>query len=233
MADAALATERRAAAFRDIEARATEFRAAANAMQQRAETVYDTVGDVQLARECDYDRYVSLIMNRSAAMRRATVHRLRAFLEAKYRFAYENEADPEFRAVMTRMFDIASSTSTRLAHTVQMFIIHVAVLLESDVARSFCPPAPDPDDHGAVDTALVDRVAFVEFEQHYLFPSFLDLRDGTTLSVLSFTVTLNKMYLALQPSSVVDAVVATGNPRRIRFRDADAQARLAAAGCLA
>jgi len=230
MADTALAAERRAAAHADIETRAAQFRAEMDARQYAALPSLAAAGDVEVARACEYDRYVALIMSRDTSSRRATVLRIRAFLEAKYRFAYDNEADPEFRTVMTRMFDIATSGSTRLANTIQMFIIHVAVLLESDVARSFCPPAPDPDDPGAVDTAIVDRAAFVEFEQHYLFPYFLDLRDGTTLSVLSFTNRLDKIYVGLQPTSPVDAVIANNNVRRIRFSDPEARQRLASAG---
>ena len=187
-----------------------------------------TIGDVLLARTCRYDLYASLIASRDTNERRNMVRRIQAFVNDKFRRALSNEEDREFADDMARLFALALQRS-RLANLFQMYVIHVAVLLEPTISRAFCPPEPDPDDHEAVDTARVDRLAFTLFEQRYLLPAFVDLSDGVTHSAISFTEHLNDVYFQVLVANPIDGVVRTRNRRRIVFDDEAANAEVAAA----
>ena len=199
--------------------------AQARAFQSAAQARYDTtahegahMGQALLRRIMAFDQYASFIISRDTSARRAMVRRVRAFLEDKYRRAFENAEDTEFRDSMTRLFELAEQRSP-MANVLQMYIIHVAVLLEPEISRALCPAPPDPDDADAVDGARVNRLAFTLFEQRYLLPAFLDLSDGSTLNVISFVINLNAAYTSILPSNPIDAVVRTRNRRRIDFPD--------------
>lgn len=193
-------------------------------------------GDTLLERVCEYDLYARMILSPDSRKRRAFVSRVRSFLERKYRYDYENPESPEFRNDMTRMFDIAEST-TSFAPIAQMYIIHVAVTLESSISDALCPREPDPDDVDALDTSSVDRVAFTVFEERFLLRAFLDVRDAATdvahrmyvadpaNHVIGFVDGLDADYIALLPANVVDASTShRAGKRRVVFADAGATA---------
>ena len=203
------------------------------ALQASTQSEYDASvaerahsGQLLVQRMMDYDLYASVIMNRDTRARRALMRRIQAFLARKYRIAFENAEDDEFRTSIARLFELASRR-TRMGNDLQMYIIHVAVLLEPEIARFFCPAPPDPDDEEAHDEARVDRLAFTIFQQRYLLPAFVDLLDGATLGPKTFVYKMNGAYTALLPSSPVDALVrATRHRRRVDFRDAEARERV-------
>jgi len=188
---------------------------ATRAYDERAVALADA-GSTLVARVCEYDRYAAFMNARDTTARRDMVARIRRFLEAKYRHAYANVADGDFRRSMLRMFNLAEGRDRR-ANTIQMLIIHTAVLLEAEVARALCPPEPNPDDEDAVDAALVDRLVFTTFEQRYLRHLFRDLCDGTTVSVGSFVEELNGAYSALLPSNPETAATTFPYNRRRRI----------------
>ena len=214
----ALIMANRAREHAAIDEQASRFLHAEQARYDATAREHAHAGDMLVRRMAVYDQYASFIMQRDTTARRAMVQRVRAFLERKYRQAFENAEDTEFRDTMARLFALAEARS-RMGNVLQMYIIHVAVLLEPEISRAFCPPPPDPDDVDAVDAAHVDRLAFTVFEQRYLLPAFLDFRDGTTIGVISFVHELNAAYTSLLPSNPIDAVVRARNRRRIAFRD--------------
>jgi hypothetical protein len=183
------------------------------------------LGDVLTHRLATFDLYAAFIASPDTAPRRKMVRHIRALLERKYQRALANEHDRGFRDFFDRAFDIALGPESRFAHIAQMYIIHIAVLLEHEVALALCPPAPTVP--GAVDGARVYRVGFVEFTQRDLYRTFLDFIDGTTMSVITFVLKLNGAYTDYMPAIVVDEVIAERNVRRIDFKDADARARVA------
>lgn len=180
-------------------------------------------GMAHLSRVCDFDLYAAMILSRDTLQRRAFVANIQKFHRQKYKFFYENEADDEFRQRMDRLFALADGT-TPLANLFQMYIIHVAVLIDPEIGRSLCPPPPDQDDPHAVDKSLVNRYTFRLWEERYLLPLFGDMIAGTHEDVFTFVWNLDAAYIALLPPSPVDAVIASRHRRNVVFRDPTAAA---------
>ena len=196
---------------------------------QNARTVYNQSmpdvshrGTVLYQRVCDHDAIAHMIMSRDPEYRLMFINGIRKTLEKQYAFALNNEDDQTFRHQFDRFFRIIRSESS-IASTLQMFLVHVAILLEPEVERWLVPPTPDPDATGeaAVDMADVNRDAFQMYVENYLAKAFGDLLNSGTMSVLRMVRELNAAYTAhLPPDPLADAL--RDNARRIAFTDAEA-----------
>lgn len=197
---------------------------------QRARVLYNRAmpamthrGSRLYQRVCDYDAVAHMIMSRDTAYRLQFVNGIKEKLERQYAFALQNDEDQTFRRQFDRFFKIIRSESA-IASMLQMFLVHVAILLEPEVERWLMPATPDPDAVGdeAIDMADVDRAAFQIYVQQYLLPYFGDLLNSGTMSVLRMVRELNAAYTALMPPDPLDAAV-RDNARRIHFSDTEAQ----------
>lgn len=184
-------------------------------------------GSMLVERVCDYDAMAHMIMSRDTEYRRQFVAGIHQHIERQYAFALNNEDDQTFRRQFDRFFEVIRSDSAT-ASILQMFLVHVAILLEPQVERWLYPPPPDPDARGeaAVDEADVDRVAFNVYRQQYLLPMYGDLLKSHTMSVPRMVRELNAAYIALLPPNPLEAAL-QDNSRRIDFADAEARQVLA------
>lgn len=174
-----------------------------------------------MRRAHDYDELVALACSRDTRARRHFVERLGDYLRRTYRAEFENEADPRFAQQVTLTLERARGTSPA-ANTVQMLLVLVGVFLETPVRDYFCPPPPaaeaDPATGALVfrelDSARVDRLRFLELEQHILPAAARQLLDGgLPLATVGFVQDVVDAYTAIQPADPQRPVARAPFPR--------------------
>jgi len=180
-------------------------------------------GSILINRICSYDAMAHMIMSRNTDYRLQFVAGLKSYLQQEFDFALNNPEDATFRRQFDRFFDNIRSDSY-VAPLLQMFLIHMAILLETEVRNWLCPPCPDPDAVNAedrIDQSDVDRRAFDIYEQQYLLSYYSDLLSSSIMSVPRLVRELNAVYTALLPPDPL-AYVLRDNSRRILFEDEEA-----------
>jgi len=180
-------------------------------------------GSMLVNRVCSYDAMAHMIMSRNTNYRMQFVAGIKVYLQNEFDFALNNPEDTTFRNQFERFFDNISSDST-VAPVLQMFLIHMAILLEPDVREWLCPPVPDPDatePTERIDQSDVDRRAFNLYEEKYLVKYYNDLRESAVMSVPRLVRELNAVYIAMLPPDPL-AQVLRDNSRRVLFEDAEA-----------